>query len=110
MAYFGEGDQAAVGPRARFDRAAIDPVGRRGVAAYLEVLAQLLVADGATLCEQQFDLLQDESVALDGRRMMGLLEPDAAPDVLCLDRRRESAEALAQLSDLDLEPRGKCAV
>jgi hypothetical protein len=31
---------------------------------------------------------------------MRLLEPDAAPDAFGLDRRGQSAEALAQLADL----------
>ena len=38
--------------------------------------------------EQLLDLLEDEGVPLDRCRMVGLLEPDAAPDALRLERRR----------------------
>ena len=83
---------------------AVNPVGGRGVAADLEVLAQLLVADRSTLGEEELDLLEDERVALDRGRVMRLLEPDAAPDAFGLERRRQPAETLAQLADLDPQP------
>ena len=52
---------------------------------------------------RQLDLLEDEGVALDRSRVVRLLEPDPAPNSLCLVRRREPAQALSKLADLDLQ-------
>jgi hypothetical protein len=97
-------DQPTVRPAARLDGAAVDPIGGVGVSADLEVFAQLLVADGAPLGEQGLDLLENQRVAFDRGRVVRLLEPDAAPDVLRLERGREPTEALPQLADLHAEP------
>ena len=76
------------------------PVGCVRVAANLEVLAQRLAAHGATLMEQCGNLLERESVPLDSCRVMGLLEPDVAPDAIRLSRRRQPAQPIPQLRDL----------
>ena len=81
----------------------VDPVRGIGVAAHLHVLAELLVAHRPALGEEPLHLLQDQGVALDGGRVMGFLVPDAAPDVGGLDRRRESAHALSEFLDLNVE-------
>ena len=103
LAHLGEGDpvvRPAFGP----DRLAVDPVGGIGVPAHLHVFLQLLVAHRAALRQQGLDLPQDEGVAFDGGGVVGLLEPDAAPDVAGLEAVREAAHALPQLADLDVEP------
>jgi hypothetical protein len=60
-----ERDQPTVRPGARLDCAAVDPIGGVGVSADLDMLAPLLVANGAALSEQDLDLLEDQRVALD---------------------------------------------
>src|SRR6478752_4300358 len=45
LANLGEGDQLAAAPAIRLDPLPVDPAGRVGVAAHLEVFAQLFVAD-----------------------------------------------------------------
>jgi hypothetical protein len=92
------------GPGARLERLVVEPVRGGGVAAHLHVLAQLLVADRSTLLEQLLDLAQDQSVAFEGRRVVGLLEPDVPPDALRLDWRGKAAEPLPQLGELRLQP------
>src|SRR5215208_65264 len=81
----------------------VHPVRRGAVAADLEVLAQLLVADRTAFGQEELHLLERERVALDRGRVMGFLEPDPTPDALRLDRRRQSAEPLAELDDLNPE-------
>jgi hypothetical protein len=54
------------------------------VATHLEVFAQLLVADRATLFKQLLDLFENQRVALDRGRVVRLLQPDTAPDALGL--------------------------
>lgn len=100
VAQLGQRDQLAFSPRARLDSASVDPVGPIGVTAYIEVLAQLLVADRATFGQQGLDLLEHERVALDRRRVMCLLEPDATPDALRLQRRGKTTQPIVQLCDL----------
>ena len=93
------------------DRLPVYPFGRIGVPLDLEVLAQLLVADGAALGKELLDLLEDEGVALDGGRVVGFLEPDPAPDVRSLLGIRQAAHALPQLGDLHAgRPRGVAGV
>lgn len=96
-----QGDQLASTPAARLYPMAVDPTGRIGVPAYLQVFAQLFVADCPPLAKELLDLLENEGVPLDGGRMMGLLQPYATPDPLRLFRRGESPEAVAKLSDLN---------
>jgi hypothetical protein len=79
-----ERDQLAIGPRAGLDALAVDPLGRRPVAADLQVLAELLVSHRAALGQQQLDLLEHQRVALDRSRVMRLLEPDPPPDAQTL--------------------------
>jgi hypothetical protein len=99
-----KGDQLATAPAIRPDPLPVDPAGSVGVAAHLEVFAQLFVADRPSLVKELLDLLEDQSVALDRRRVMGLLEPDAAPDSLRLVRGGEPSQSLAKLADLDFQP------
>jgi hypothetical protein len=50
------------------------------------------LADRSALAQKGFDLLEHKGVALDGGRVVGLLVPDVAPDVLSLERRWETAQ------------------
>jgi hypothetical protein len=100
VADFRERQELALGPLAWLDPVPVDPVRSGRVAADLEILAQLLVADRAALGEQQLDLLEHERVAFDRCRVMRFLEPDASPDAFGLKRRGQPTESLAQLADL----------
>src|SRR5712692_9351445 len=73
---------------------AIDPGRGIRVALDLEVFLQLFVAHGLAACEQRLDLLQDERVALDRRRVVRLVEPDIAPDLVCLGRPGQPTNSL----------------
>ena len=85
-------------------RLVVHPIGGVRVAPDLHVLGEFLVADGATLLQKRFNLLQYQRVALDGGGVMRFFEPETAPDVLRFDGMRESTETLPQLSDLSIEP------
>lgn len=92
----GKRDEVARGPIAGRQPLLVDPLRSIGVAAHLQVLGQLLLPDRPSLDEEDLDLAQNQGVALDGGRVVRLLVPDVAPDVLGFDRRRQSAEACAQ--------------
>ena len=96
----GQRQQLAARPCARVQCLAVDPVGGVGVPTHLHVLPELLVAHRSALLEQLLDLLEHERVALDGSRVMSLLEPYSAPDAVRFARRGQAAEPLAQLADL----------
>jgi hypothetical protein len=99
LAHLGQRDEPAVAPVTRLDPLPVNPVGGIGVAADLEVFAELLVADGTALRQQLLDLLEHERVALDSGRVMGLLEPDPPPDDIRLVGRGEPAEPVSQFAD-----------
>ena len=99
VANLGQGDELAGRPAARLQALLVDPLGGISVATDFHVLGQLLVADSATLAEEDLDFTQDERVALDRGRVVGLLVPDVAPDVLRLDRTGQAAEAASELLD-----------
>ncbi len=101
MPHLGQREEFALRPPAGLDAVSIDPVGRGGVPADLDVLAKLLVADCAAFGQQQLNVLQDERVALDRGRAMSVRKPHAAPDSFCLDRRGKASEPLPQLADLN---------
>jgi hypothetical protein len=90
----------------------IDPLRGIGVAPDLEVVAELLVADSATFEEESLDFLTDEGVPFEGRRIVGLVEPDVLPDRLRLARSGKAAQSLAELpyfdrqSFVDVRPAG----
>lgn len=83
---------------------AVNPPRGPGVSRDLQVLAQLLVADGAAFSEERLDLLEDEGVALDRRGVVRFLVPDRPPDVLCLGGRRQAAHAAPKLGDRLVKP------
>lgn len=49
-----------------------------------QVLGKFLVADGATLFEKRFDVLENKCVALDRCRVMCFFVPKPAPNALSL--------------------------
>ena len=97
-------DAAGVRETGRGDGLPIDPVGCIGVALYLQVLAELLVADRPAFPEQLRDLLEHQRVAFDGGGVMGLLVPDVTPDRGRVLGSGQTAHALAELGDLGVEP------
>jgi hypothetical protein len=98
-----ERDELAVRPCLKLDAAPVHPIRSVRITPDLHVLAQLLVAHGASLGKEELDLLQHERVALDRCRVVRFLKPDPAPDALRLERRGEPAQPLAQLADLDVQ-------
>jgi hypothetical protein len=83
-------DSLPDGPAGRLlDRLCVHPLRRLRVALDFEVLSELLVADRLSFAEEPLDLSKDERVALDRRRVMCLLVPDALPDRVRLDRKRQ---------------------
>jgi hypothetical protein len=74
-----------------------------GVPADFHVILELLASDRPPFGQQRLDLLENKSVALNGRRVVGFLIPDLPPDVRCLRWTGETAHALPQLSDLHVK-------
>ena len=103
LADLGQGDELG-GLVVGLNGLPVDPLRSVPVAADLQVLAQLLLADRASLREQLFHLPQHEGVALDRRGVVRFLEPDAAPDVCGLRRTGQAAQTGPELGDLDVEP------
>src|SRR5947208_15299329 len=103
MPHLGDRHQLAGGPVVGGQDLLIHPLGRLGIALDLQVLGELLVADGPPLLEEELDLAEDEGVPLDGGGVVGLLVPDVAPDVLGLDRGRQPTEAAAEFLHAFLE-------
>ena len=97
-------DASGVGEPDRIDGLPVDPVGCVGVAPYLQVLAELLVADRPAFPEQLGDLFQHQGVAFDGGGVMGLLVPDVAPDAGGVRGIGKASHALPELGDLGVEP------
>src|SRR5439155_18546492 len=79
--------------RRLLDCLCVHPLRRLRVALDFEVLSELLAADSLPFAEESLDLLENESVALDRRRVMSLLVPDPLPDRVRLDRERQPADA-----------------
>lgn len=73
-------DQLAPRPIVRPDRLVVDPVRGLCISLNFEIFPQVLVPDRATLLEKCLYLAEDHGIAFHGRRMMGLLLPDALPD------------------------------
>ena len=82
VSQLGDRDELAGCPLPRLDGVAVDPISGSGVAADLEVLAQLLVPDRAALSEQCLDLFEHQGLSLDRRRVVRLFQPDPAPDAV----------------------------
>jgi len=99
MPHLGKRDQFYRGPVAGVQDLLIDPPRRVGVPLNLEVVGELLVTYGTALAEKDFYLPESESVALDRRGVVDLLEPDVSPDVLSLVRRGQPTETRAKLLD-----------
>lgn len=78
----GQSQCLVAGPVASTHCVLVDPLGGRGVGMDLQVLPQLPAADGTPLLEKRSNLPEDERVAFDRRRVVGLLVPDSAPDRL----------------------------
>lgn len=72
----------------------VHPLGRLGVSLDLQILRQLLVAYCPSFFQEEFELPEDEGVALDGGGVMGLLGPDVPPDVLSFDRGGWAAKTI----------------
>lgn len=78
---------------------AVCPPRRLGVALHVEVLGELLVADGPALPQQFLDLAEDQGVALDHGRVVRLVDPDVVPDGTSLCGARQSAEPIMEFRD-----------
>ena len=90
----GHGQRLVAGPVSSTHSLLVVPLGRRGIGLDLQVLTQLLVADRPTLPEKGSNLLKDGRVALDGRRVVGLLVPDPAPGRVGLRGMRQAPDTL----------------
>jgi len=88
----------------RLQSLAVHPPGGIGVPLHLHVLGELAVADGAALQEQLLHLPQDERVALDRRRVVGLVDPELVPDRASLGRCGQSPEPFADLGNRGVQP------
>lgn len=104
LAKLGEVDQLARRPvGGLLNGLCIDPLGGFRIALDLEVLRKLLAPDRLPFAEESLDLFEDKRVALDRRRVMRLFVPDALPDRLGLDGKRQPTNA-AQIVDRPVEP------
>jgi hypothetical protein len=79
----------------------VDPVCRVGIAFNLQVLDQGCRRLAAL--DQVFDLGPRHSVALNGRRVVDIVDPDRAQDVVRLDGVGKTAEPALQEGDLLIE-------
>src|SRR6266540_797300 len=87
-------DPLSNGPvRRLLDRLCVHPLRRLRVALDFEVLSELLAANRLSFAEEPLDLPKDERVALDRRRVVCLLIPDALPDRVRLDWKGQPADA-----------------
>ncbi len=75
----------------------VDPFCGISVALDLHVLAEFFVTYRKTLLQKDLDLLDDQSITLDGSGMMRFLIPDRSPDIFCFNRRGESTHPIIQL-------------
>lgn len=87
----------------RADRLPVDPLGCRTVSLYLQVLAEFLVADRQTFCEQLLHLLQHQRVSLDRGGVMSLLIPDAPPDIGRLQGSWQAAQTPSQVGNIGMQ-------
>src|SRR6266536_84311 len=106
VTHLSKADEVTGGPLTWSQALLIHPLGSIGVAADLQVLRELLVPDRSALGQECFHLFEDQGVAFDRGRVVGLLVPDVTPDILGLAGRGKSAEAGAQL----INPFGQLAV
>ena len=86
------------------NRLPVHPLGRRSVAPDLQIFLKLPVADGSPLGQKPLNLLQHQRIALDRRRMMGLLVPDSAPDSSSFLWTWQATEALPEFGDIGSQP------
>jgi len=95
----GEGQQR---PR-RFvpgaQRLLVDPPGRLRIARDLQVLGKLVVTDGPPRMQQLIDLVAQQGVALNRRRVVGVTDPDVVPYPHRVRRCRQPPKTLPQLSN-----------
>jgi len=94
MTQLGDGDERVAIPAAWFDSLAVHPAGSLSIPHHLEIVAEILGSDGASLVEQHRNLAQYQGVALDGSGVVGLEVPDVVPDGLGLGPPWETSEAL----------------
>jgi len=96
----GDGQQRLALAVALASAPTVDPLGGVSVAAHLEVLLELPVANRAVVLEEPLNLAQGENVTIGGGRVMRLVDPDAAPDWPGFDRIGQAAAAAAQRLNL----------
>ncbi len=85
----GQADELAGRPVRSLNGLGVDPLRSFRVPLDLEVLGELLVSDRLSLAEEPLDLLEDERVAFDRRGVVRLRVPDALPDRICLEGKRQ---------------------
>src|SRR6266542_452979 len=103
LAQLGQVDPLSGRPVGRLlDCLCVHPLRRLRVALDFEVLSELLASNRLPFAEESLDLLENERVALDRRRVMSLLVPDALPDRVRLDRKWQPADA-AEVIDRPVE-------
>src|SRR5439155_1760651 len=91
----GQVDALGGGPGPHFlDGLCVHPLSPLGVSLDFEILGELLAADRPPLAEEALDLFEDQGVALDRRRVVSLLIPDALPDRLGLGGKWQPADAV----------------
>jgi hypothetical protein len=79
-------------------RVPIHPIGGIGVALDLQVLDE--ARGGPAVLDQVLDLGPRHGIALDGSRVVDIIEPDRMKDLICLDGPREAAKATLQQANL----------
>jgi hypothetical protein len=87
----GEVDELSIAPLGAGGRVRIHPLRGVRIGLDLEVFAEFLVPNRPALIEKGPHLVQHDGVALDGRRMVGLLVPDPGPYGLGFFGTRKSA-------------------
>lgn len=75
-------DELPVAPLTACDGLRVHPLGGVGVGLDLQVFPEFFVANRAPRLEEGTHLAERQSVALDGRGVVGLLVPDPGPDGL----------------------------
>jgi hypothetical protein len=79
LAEVSDGERGLAGPLTGLDSLAIDPICGVAVPLHLHVLTQLLVTHGPAFFQELLNLVENQCVALDRRRVMRLFEPDPEP-------------------------------
>src|SRR5205823_941502 len=85
-------------------RLAVNPVSRIRIAADLEIIFQLLIANRPSLFKQDFDLTPDQRVSLESGRAVRLLPPDVRPDGFGLLGAGQATEPTSQLFNSKGQP------